>query len=114
MTGALAFGGPSLLRAATDLPIADAHSHIGLYSPNLSSRSIKAEMETSGVMLLSWNIGGTDLGGMGKSAVMEQLGELRKVAGELRARHVDDKTLRAICFDNYARCLQAAMEARKA
>jgi membrane dipeptidase len=56
---------------------------------------------------------GTDLEGMGRFAVMEQLGDLRKVADLLRERGVDDKTLRAICFDNYARCLRAAMENRK-
>src|ERR1700690_4197047 len=55
---ALAFGHPGLLRAATDLPIADAHSHIGLFSSKLSGRSLKAQMQESGVMLLSWNIVG--------------------------------------------------------
>jgi len=55
---ALAFGEPCLLHAATDLPVADAHSHIGLFSANLSARSLKTEMEDSGVMLLSWNIVG--------------------------------------------------------
>jgi membrane dipeptidase len=57
---------------------------------------------------------GTDLEGMGSSGVMEKLVDLRQVADLLRERGVDDKTLRAICFDNYARCLRAAMEARKA
>jgi len=32
----------------------------------------------------------------------------------LRERGVDDETLRAICFENYARCLKAAMDARTA
>ena len=57
-TLALALGHPCLLRAATDLPIADAHSHIGMFSSNLSSRSLKMQMQESGVMLLSWNIVG--------------------------------------------------------
>jgi len=57
-TLALAFGQPCLLRAATDLPIADAHSHIGMFSAKLRGRSLKAEMEASGVTLLSWNIVG--------------------------------------------------------
>jgi len=56
---------------------------------------------------------GTDLEGMGQFAVMEKLEDLRKVADLLRSRGIDDKTLRGICFDNYARCLRAAMEARK-
>lgn len=55
---ALALGHPGLLRAAANLPIADAHSHIGLFSPKFSSRSLKAQMAASGVMLLSWNIVG--------------------------------------------------------
>ena len=58
MAGALALGSPSVLRAATDLPIADAHSHIGLISQRLPTRSLKAAMEESGVTLLSWNIVG--------------------------------------------------------
>jgi len=55
---------------------------------------------------------GTDLEGMGPYAVMDELQDLRKVADLLQERGVDDKTLRAICFDNYARCLQGAMLAR--
>jgi len=57
---------------------------------------------------------GTDLEGMGQYAVMEKLEDLRKVADLLRGRGIDDKTLKAVCFDNYARCLRAAMEAKKA
>jgi membrane dipeptidase len=58
MTGALALGSPSLLRAATDLPVADAHSHIGMFMSKLAGRSLKAEMEASGVTLLAWTIAG--------------------------------------------------------
>ena len=57
---------------------------------------------------------GTDLDGVGRFGVMDQLGDLRQVADLLRQRGVDDKTLKAICFDNYARCLQGAMLARQA
>ena len=57
---------------------------------------------------------GTDIDGVGRFGVMDRLGDLRKVADLLRTRGVDDKTLRAICFDNYARCLRTAMEARQA
>ncbi len=56
---------------------------------------------------------GTDLDGVGPYGVMDQLGDLRKVADRLRERGVDDKTLRAICFGNYARCLRTAMQARQ-
>lgn len=55
---------------------------------------------------------GTDLEGMGTFSTMGQLADLRKVADVLRDRGVDDKTLRAVCFDNYARCLKSAMRAR--
>ena len=57
---------------------------------------------------------GTDIDGMASFAAMEDLMDLRKVADVLQERGVDDKTLRAICFDNYARCLKAAMQARSA
>lgn len=55
---------------------------------------------------------GTDLDGVGRFGTMEDLGDLRRVADLLRARGVDDKTLRAVCFENYARCLTTAMQAR--
>jgi membrane dipeptidase len=54
---------------------------------------------------------GTDIDGMGNSAAMEQLMDLRKVAEVLQERGVDDRTLKALCFDNYARCLKGAMKA---
>jgi membrane dipeptidase len=53
---ALGFGGGA--RAAFDPPIADAHSHIGLLTPSMLGRSLKAQMQASGVTLLSWNIVG--------------------------------------------------------
>ncbi|MGH8745418.1 MAG: hypothetical protein ACREUK_02885 [Burkholderiales bacterium] len=40
---------------------------------------------------------------------MHSLAHLRKVADLLGARGIDDKTLRAVCFENYARCLGAAI-----
>jgi microsomal dipeptidase-like Zn-dependent dipeptidase len=52
---------------------------------------------------------GTDLDGVGRSGAMDRLADLRSVAELLKKRGVDDKTLRAICFGNYARCLRAAM-----
>jgi membrane dipeptidase len=57
---------------------------------------------------------GTDLDGVGKSGALDGLADLRKVVDVLRERGVDDDTLQAICFENYARCLKAAMDARKA
>ena len=57
---------------------------------------------------------GTDLDGVGNSGALNGLADLRKVVDLLRERGVDDETLRAICFENYARCLKAAMDARTA
>ena len=54
---------------------------------------------------------GTDIEGMGSGAAMSELTDLRAVADELARRGVDDATLRAVCFDNYARCLVQAMQA---
>jgi membrane dipeptidase len=56
---------------------------------------------------------GTDLDGVGKYGALDGLADLRKVVDVLRERRVDDDTLRAVCFGNYARCLKAAMDARK-
>ncbi len=58
---------------------------------------------------------GTDLDGVGKGAgMLDDLGDLRKVADALLKRGMDEKTLKAVCFENYARCLRAAMAARQA
>ena len=55
---------------------------------------------------------GTDLDGVGELGTMGQLGDLRKVADLLVQRGVDEKVLRALCFDNYARCLRSALQAK--
>lgn len=52
----LALGQPAILRAATDVPVADAHSHTGMFNSQLLGPSLKAQMEEAGVMLLSWNV----------------------------------------------------------
>jgi membrane dipeptidase len=57
---------------------------------------------------------GTDLDGVGRNGVMDGLGDLRKVADLLLRRGVDEAMLKAVCFENYARCLRAAMEAKRA
>ena len=54
---------------------------------------------------------GTDIDGLGTLGVMSRPADLRAVADLLQARGVDEKTLRALCFENYARCLRAAIEA---
>ena len=92
----LAFGYPGVLRAAIDLPIADAHTHIDMFSPwrSFYFRSLKTQMENSGVMLLSWNIVGDgpwidrEPGGLKQRRVPksgEQASELRKNLDSMRA-----------------------------
>lgn len=57
---------------------------------------------------------GTDTGGVGANALIERPSDLRRVVDDLLARGVPPSTVRAVCFDNYARCLKAAMAARSA
>jgi microsomal dipeptidase-like Zn-dependent dipeptidase len=44
--------------------------------------------------------------------VIEQLIDLRKVVDILAKRGVDEKTLRSVAYENYARCLRSAMLSR--
>ena len=53
---------------------------------------------------------GSDTEGMGNGAAMAELTDLRDVADELARRGLDEATLRAVCFVNYARCLVQAMQ----
>ena len=53
---------------------------------------------------------GSDTEGMGNGAAMAELTDLRDVADELARRGLDEATLRAVCFGNYARCLVQAMQ----
>ena len=55
---------------------------------------------------------GSDEDGLPSGAVIEQLGDLRKVVDLLAKRGVDEKTLRAVSFENYSRCLKSAFAAR--
>ena len=48
------------VRAAPRIPIADAHSHFGMYSSKLTNRSLKTEMENAGMTLLAWAISADD------------------------------------------------------
>ena len=58
---------------------------------------------------------GTDTDGLGPGGgVIKDLADLRGVGDALRKRGADDKTLNAICFENYARCLRGAIEKRQA
>jgi membrane dipeptidase len=56
---------------------------------------------------------GTDLDGLGTGALIEDFGDLRKVADILVKRGVEEKVVRGICIENYARCLKAAMNAAR-
>lgn len=55
---------------------------------------------------------GTDEDGLPQGAVIEQLIDLRKVVDILAKRGVDEKTLRSVAYENYARCLRSAMLSR--
>lgn len=55
---------------------------------------------------------GTDEDGLPQGAVIEQLIDLRKVVDILAKRGVDEKTLRSVAYENYARCLKNAMQGR--
>ena len=55
---------------------------------------------------------GTDEDGLPSGAVIEQLGDLRKVVDILARRGVEEKVLRAVAFENYLRCLRTAFTAK--
>jgi membrane dipeptidase len=55
---------------------------------------------------------GSDEDGLPSGAVIEQLGDLRKVVDLLAKRGVEEKTLRAVSFENYSRCLRSAFVAK--
>lgn len=57
---------------------------------------------------------GTDEDGLPSGAVIEQLGDLRKVVDILARRGVDEKVLQAVAFENYMRCLRNAFQAKAA
>jgi membrane dipeptidase len=52
---------------------------------------------------------GTDVDGLGTGALIEDFGDMRKVVEILSKRGVEEKVLRGICIENYARCLKGAM-----
>ncbi len=55
---------------------------------------------------------GTDVDGLGSGALIEDFVDMRKVVDILLARGVEEKVVRAICIENYARCLKTAMQQR--
>jgi microsomal dipeptidase-like Zn-dependent dipeptidase len=57
---------------------------------------------------------GTDMDGLGSAALMEDFGDMRKVVEILLKRRVEDRVVRGICIENYARCLKGAMRQRMA
>ena len=56
---------------------------------------------------------GSDQDGLPQGAVINQLSDLRKVVESLSTKGLDEKTIRAIAFENYARCLKTAMQNRR-
>ena len=57
---------------------------------------------------------GSDQDGLPQGAVINQLSDLRKVVEALSRKGVDEKVIRAVAFENYARCLKTAMQGRRA
>ena len=53
---------------------------------------------------------GTDEDGLPQGAVVDQLIHLRQVVDILAKRGVDEKILRAVAYENYARCLRSSMK----
>ena len=98
--------------------IAQRGGAVGLWSLR-SSRMTGLPAYADGLMRMIDTVGpehvmfGTDLDGVGQNGLMKELGDLRAIVDLLRKRGVDDKVLRAVCFENYARCLRGAMEARQ-
>ena len=57
---------------------------------------------------------GSDQDGLPQGAVINQLSDLRKVVEALSKKGVEEKVIRAVAFENYARCLRNAMQGRRA
>jgi membrane dipeptidase len=55
---------------------------------------------------------GSDQDGLPEGAVINQVSDLRKVVEALSKSGVGEKVIRAVAFENYARCLKAAMQGR--
>lgn len=98
--------------------IAQRGGAIGLWSLR-SSRMTGLAAYADGLMRMIDAVGpehvmfGTDLDGVGRNGLMNELGDLRAIVDLLVKRGVDEKILRAVCFENYARCLRGAMEAKQ-
>ena len=56
---------------------------------------------------------GSDQDGLPSGAVINQLSDLRKVVEALSKKGVEEKVIRAVAFENYARCLKTAMLGRR-
>jgi microsomal dipeptidase-like Zn-dependent dipeptidase len=56
---------------------------------------------------------GSDQDGLPSGAVINQLSDLRKVVETLSKKGVEEKVIRAVAFENYARCLKTAMQGRR-
>ena len=57
---------------------------------------------------------GSDQDGLPQGAVINQLVDLRKVVEALSKKGLEEKVIRAVAFENYARCIKTAIQNRKA
>jgi membrane dipeptidase len=55
---------------------------------------------------------GSDQDGLPQGSVINQLADLRKVVEALSKKGVEEKVIRAVAFENYARCLKTAIQNR--
>ena len=98
--------------------IADSGGAIGLWSLGASfggSIDAYANEITRMVNMLGAEhvMFGSDQDGLPQGSVINQLSDLRKIVEALSKRGIDEKVIRAVSFDNYARCLKTAMSNRK-
>ena len=56
---------------------------------------------------------GSDQDGLPQGSVINQLSDLRKVVEALGKKGVEEKVIRAVAFENYARCIKTALSNRK-
>jgi membrane dipeptidase len=94
--------------------IADAGGAVGLWSLGASFGGGIDAYAAEIIRMINW-LGadhvmfGSDQDGLPQGAVIQKLTDLRSVVEALAKRGLDEKTLRAVAFDNYARCLKTAM-----
>ena len=108
---------PRALSIADAKKIADSGGAVGLWALGPSFGG-GIEGYASEIMRMVNLIGvdhvmfGSDQDGLPQGAVINQLSDLRKVVEALSKKGIEEKVIRAVAFENYARCLKTAMQGR--